>query len=178
MSTPTKKVSMFVLALALAIATAPASWSAAAQSPDRDELVRKQLNKLDFITVFDSINYEITGDTVRLTGYVTKPWDKADAEQLVKKVDGVASVVNDIEVLPLSRFDDSIRINAYRTLFNRNSALTRYHIGSYAPIRIIVKNGHLTLEGYVGSEFDKRYAESLVRTVPNTFSITNNLKVG
>ena len=174
----TKGFSIFALAMALAVAAAPASWSAAAQATDRGEQVRKQLNKLDFITVFDSIDYQITGDTVRLTGYVTKPWDKTDAERLVKKVDGVASVVNDIEVLPLSRFDDAIRINAYRTLFDRNSSLLRYRVGSYAPIRIIVKNGHLTLEGNVGSKFDKQYAESLVRNVPNVFSVTNNLKVG
>lgn len=174
-----RKVYSWALGLALAIAAAPAGWSASAAQPaDRAELVRKQLNKLPFITVFDRIDYEITGDTVRLTGEVTKPWDKTDAEKLVKQVDGVASVVNDIEVLPLSRFDDAIRMNAFRALFNGNSALLRYRVGSYAPIRIIVKNGHLSLEGYVGSEFDKRYAESQVRSVPNVFTVTNNLKIG
>lgn len=175
MKTLSRGFSMFALAAALLLAAAPSSWSAV---QDRDEQVRKQLNKLNFITVFDSIHYEVTGDTVRLTGSVTKPWHKTDAERLVKKLEAITTVVNDIEVLPLSRFDDAIRLNAYRALFNRNSSLTRYRVGSHAPIRIIVKNGHLSLEGFVGSEFDRIYAESVVRSVPNTFSITNNLKVG
>ena len=143
-----------------------------------DDEVRRELNKLPFITAFDYIHYEVTGDTVRLSGSVIKPWDKTDAEAMVKKISGVSNVVNDIEVLPLSRFDDAVRLNAYRTLFNGNSSLMRYRLGSNAPIRIIVRNGHLTLEGFVSSEMDRRIAEMLVRQVPNVFSVTNNLKIG
>ena len=172
-----KKMLLFAAPVLLAAVSAPVSWSGP-QTTDRGELVRRELNKLPFITVFDRIEYEVTGDAVRLTGSVLKPWNKTDAEQLVSRIPGVSNVVNEIEVLPLSRFDNQIRLNAYRLLFNRNSTLQRYRIGSNAPIRIIVRNGHLALEGFVGSEFDKRVAEILARQVPNTFSVTNNLRIG
>src|SRR5690349_15156619 len=107
-----------LLASALLVFSMTASRAQAAVADDQ---VRRELNKLPFITAFDYIHYEVTGDTVHLSGSVTKPWDKTDAEAMVKKVPGVSTVVNDIEVLPLSRFDDAVRLNAYRTLFNGNS---------------------------------------------------------
>ena len=170
-------------ALVLAPRTVPNSMaaSAAPQATAGSTLgdqVRKELNKLPFITVFDRMDYEVTGDIVRLTGQVTKPWHKSDAEKLVKRLAGVTTVVNEIEVLPLSRFDDQVRMATYRALFHSNSSLQHYRIGSNAPIRIIVRNGHISLEGFVGSQFDKTMAEALARHVPNAFSVTNNLKIG
>jgi len=165
---------MAVLAIVL---TAGAAWSSATGSY-MDNQVRRELNKLPFITVFDHMNYEITGDTVRLTGAVTRPWLKNDAETVVKKIEGVSTVINQIEVLPLSRFDDQIRHATYRALFNRNSSLHHYNVGSNSSIRIIVNNGHVALEGFVTSQMDSQLAEMAVRQVPGTFSITNHLKIG
>jgi hyperosmotically inducible periplasmic protein len=173
----TRNFSIFMTVVALAIVVLM-SAQLHAQTAVLGDQVRRELNKLPFITAFDYDDFEVTGDTVRLTGAVTKPWDKTDAEALVKKSPAVATIVNDIEVLPLSRFDDAVRVNAYRALFNFNSTLYRYRVGANAPIRIIVRNGHLTLEGFVNREMDRQIAESLARQVPNTFSVTNKLKIG
>ena len=87
-----------------------------------------------------------------MTGEVTKPSHKSEAEKLVNRLERVTTLVNDIEVLPLSDFDDQVRMAAYRALFHSNSSLQHYRVGSNAPIRIIVRNGHITLEGFVGSQ--------------------------
>ena len=47
----------------------------------------------------------------------------------------------------------------------------------FHPISIIVKNGHITLEGVVDTEFDKNIAGTLAGQVPLAFSVTNNLVV-
>lgn len=173
------RLSMAMLATVL---TASAAFSSATGSSTTGsylgDQVRRQLNKLPFITVFDRMDYEITGDTVRLTGAVTRPWLKSGAEAVVKKIEGVSTVINQIEVLPLSRFDDQIRGATYRALFHRNSPLHRYNVGSNGSIRIIVSNGHVTLEGFVTSKMDSQLAEMAARQVPGTFSITNHLKIG
>jgi hyperosmotically inducible protein len=84
--------------------------------------------------------------------------------------------VNNIEVLPLSSFDDSIRARTYRALFGWNSPLFRYGRGVNPSVHIVVNGGHVTLEGVVSNEGDRRMAYILANGVSGVFSVTNNLR--
>jgi len=138
--------------------------------------VRKELVTLPWYGVFDNLAYEINGSTVTLSGQVVRPSTRKDAERRVKRLAGVERVVNNIEVLPLSSFDDSIRASAYRALFGWNSPLFRYGRGTNPSIHIVVERGHLTLEGVVSNAADRNLARILVSSVPGAFSVTNNLQ--
>jgi len=140
--------------------------------------VRHELLLLPYYNVFDNIEFTTKDqDTVVLTGQVTWPVVKTDAEAAVRSIKGVEKIINNIEVLPLSRFDDSIRWATYRAIFSR-PGFEKYAIQGVSPIRIIVKNGNVTLEGYVGSQLDKTMANIAARSVPGAFSVTDNLKIG
>src|SRR5579859_4235752 len=138
--------------------------------------VRHELLMLPYFGVFDYIEYRVDGDTVTLLGDVTRPTLKSDAENVVKRIEGVQHVVNKIEVLPPSPMDDQLRLALYRTIYGY-PALEKYALGVQKPIRIIVKNGHVTLEGVVDNETDKNLGEVRAKSVPGIFSVTNNLQV-
>jgi len=138
--------------------------------------VRKELVTLPWYGVFDNLAYEIDGSTVTLSGQVVQPSTRKDAERRVKRLAGVERVVNNIEVLPLSSFDDGIRVRAYRALFGWNSPLFRYGRGTNPSIHIVVERGHLTLEGVVSNASDRNLARMLVSSIPGVFSVTNNLQ--
>jgi len=116
------------------------------------------------------------GDKVTLLGEVTRPTLKSDAEASVKSIEGVASVKNNIEVLPLSPMDDQLRRALFRAIYGE-AGLDRYAIQAIPAIHIIVKNGNVTLEGVVDSEMDKNLANLRASQVPNAFSVKNNLVV-
>ncbi len=139
--------------------------------------VRSEILSLPYYGVFDAIGYQLNGNTVTLTGYVVRPITKSDAENSIEDIDGVSSVVNNIEVLPLSSFDDRIRRRTLQTLTNRGGSLFYSFLGTNPSIRIIVKNGRITLEGYVYSKADSNLANILARGVSGTFGVTNNLQV-
>ena len=165
--------------LAAAFAVAAPSEQASGERAAYEQLakkVRKELVTLPWYGVFDNLAYEINGSTVTLSGHVVQPSTRKDAERRVKRLAGVERVVNNIEVLPLSSFDDSIRAGAYRALFGWNSPLFRYGRGTNPSIHIVVERGHLTLEGVVSNEGDRRLARMLVSSVPGVFSVTNNLQ--
>ena len=132
------------LALIVGIAIQPAI----AQETPTDQEIRHQLNALPRISVFDWLQWSYGKGTVTLSGSVWRPITKQDAEAAVKRVPGVDTVVNNIEVQPNSPNDDRIRMRVYRAIY-RNTALERYAIQYAPPIRIIVKNGRVTLEGAV-----------------------------
>jgi hyperosmotically inducible protein len=138
--------------------------------------VRHQLVMLPWYSVFDNLAYKVEGDKVILYGQVTRPTLKSDAEAAVKSIEGVASVVNNIEVLPLSPMDDQIRRAVYRAIYG-DPGLSRYGFQAVPSIHIIVKNGNVTLEGVVDNETDKNLANLRASAVPNVFSVTNNLVV-
>ena len=148
-----------------------------AASNSMAEEVRHQLVMLPYYNVFDNLSYQIEPDgTVILSGEVTWPMLKSDAERAVLKVAGEGKVINNIEVLPLSPSDDRIRIALYRRIFG-NSQLYRYALQAVPPIHIIVKNGDVTLVGVVANEADKNVAGIVANSVPGIFSVTNNLRV-
>jgi hyperosmotically inducible protein len=138
--------------------------------------VRHEILMLPYFGVFDNIQFGIEGTTVTLTGQVLKPTLKADAEAAVRNIEGVEAVNNRIEVLPLSSNDDRLRVALYRAIYG-STALQRYAWPVIRPIRIIVRDGHLTLEGVVDSETDKNMAGLRARGVHGIFSVTNNLRV-
>lgn len=127
-------------------------------------------------SVFDILQYSVNGDDVTLTGAVVNPTVKTDAETAVKHIEGVEKVSNQIEILPPSPMDDQVRRAEYRAIYSQGT-LSRYGVGSLQSIHIIVKNGHVTLEGNVDTEADKDAAAIYAKGVPNVFSVTNDLVV-
>jgi hyperosmotically inducible periplasmic protein len=138
--------------------------------------VRHELVMLPYYSVFDNLSYKVEGDRVTLYGQVVRPTLKSDAENVVKSIEGVASVKNEIEVLPTSPMDDQLRRAVFRAIYGENG-LPRYALASVPSIHIIVKNGHVTLEGAVDNEADKNMAGLRTNQVPNVFSVTNNLVI-
>jgi len=138
--------------------------------------VRHQLLLLPYYSVFDNLQFKVEGDKVTLLGQVTRPTLKSDAESAVKRIEGVATVDNQIEVLPVSPMDSQLRRAVFRAIY-RDSVLSRYAIQAVPPIHIIVKNGHVTLVGVVANESDKNLAGLRANQVPNVFSVTNDLTI-
>jgi hyperosmotically inducible protein len=167
-----------VLAAILALGAAGsglAQREAAAEQRIQRE-VRHELVMLPYYGVFDNLAFKVDGYKVTLLGEVTRPTLKSDAEAVVRKIEGVESVDNQIEVLPLSPNDDRIRRAVYRAIYGQAS-LNRYALQAIPPIHIIVKNGDVRLEGVVASEGDKNLAGIRAKGVSGVFSVTNNLRV-
>ena len=138
--------------------------------------VRHELVMLPYYGVFDNLAYGVNGGVVTLYGQVTNPTLKSDAGNVVKKIEGVTKVDNQIAVLPLSPMDDQIRHAEYRAIYSE-PALNRYAMQAVPPIHIIVENGKVTLVGVVDNATDKNLAEVRANTVPSVFSVVNNLQV-
>jgi len=139
--------------------------------------VRHELLMLPFYSVFDNLQFSLEGaDTVVLSGQVVRPTLKSGAGNVMRRVEGITKVINNIEVLPLSGFDDRLRAATYRAIFSQ-PALDRYALQPIPPIHIIVKNGNVTLIGVVASAMDKNLAGIIANTVPNVFSVKNELTV-
>ena len=138
--------------------------------------VRHQLILLPYYSVFDNLAFRVDGDTVTLEGQVVRPTLKSDAEGVVKNIEGVGKVVNNIEVLPPSPMDDQIRRAEYRAIFSE-PGLSRYSQSAVPSIHIIVKNGNVTLVGVADTEADKNLAGIRANGVPNVFGVKNELVV-
>jgi hyperosmotically inducible protein len=141
-----------------------------------EQEVRRELVMLPWFGVFDNLEFQVNGDTVVLTGQVTRPTLQTSAARVVSRIEGVNNVVNNIEVLPPSPMDDQIRLAAYRQIFGFGP-LSRYSWGPVPPVHIIVKNGHITLEGVVANETDRNIANIRANGVSGVFSVTNDLQV-
>lgn len=138
--------------------------------------VRHELLMLPYFGVFDNIEFQVNGGTVTLLGSVTRPVLKSDAGNVVKKIEGVSQVDNRIDVLPPSSIDDQLRRALFHAIYG-DPTLEKYALGVQKPIRIIVKSGHVTLEGVVDNETDKNVAGLRANGVPGGFGVTNNLHV-
>jgi osmotically-inducible protein OsmY len=187
---------LFLLITVFAIATSGVAQNSAPSSMQRDQQaapmqrdqpsarsqeriqkeVRHELLMLPWFGVFDNISYKVDGYNVTLYGQVVRPSLKSDAENVVKHIEGVEHVDNKIEVLPTSPMDDRLRIQLFHAIYGYEP-LQKYALGVQKPIRIIVKNGHVTLEGVVDNEADKNAAGIRANGVPGIFSVTNNLQV-
>ena len=153
----------------------PAATGAASAKPLAEQ-VRHELITLPFLSIFDNLRYEVIGDQVILSGETIRPVLRSQAEGVVKRLAGVSTVVNKIEVLPLSPFDDRVRIAVARAVYGY-PALQRYSLGALPSIHIVVKNGNVTLKGVVASEMDRNLAFLRANAVPGTFQVTNELLV-
>jgi hyperosmotically inducible periplasmic protein len=138
--------------------------------------VRHELVTLPYYNVFDDLAYKVDGGTVTLYGYVTQPTLKKDAERVVRKVEGVTQVINNIEVLPLSPNDDQIRRAVARAIYSQ-PGLDMYSLRAVPTIHIIVKNGNVVLKGAVSNQGDKDRAGIAANGVPGVFKVTNDLQV-
>ncbi len=177
---PTTAAALLLLPLSLfasqkehndAFVPGPASMSKLAQE------VRHQLVMLPYYSVFDDLAFRVDGSTVTLLGAVVRPTLKSDAEGVVKHIEGVTQVNNEIEVLPLSPMDDQIRRAAYRAIYGDPAIGDRYGFRALPSVHIIVKNGNITLEGVVANEGDKNLINIRANGVRNAFKVTNNLLV-
>ena len=139
--------------------------------------VRHQLVMLPYYSIFDDLGFRVEGSTVILEGQVTRPTLKSDAENVVKRIEGVTNVVNNIEVLPLSPNDDRIRMAVARAIYGDPQIGDRYGNRALPPIHILVKNGNVTLEGVVANQLDKNLVNVRANSVPGVFKVTNDLMV-
>jgi hyperosmotically inducible protein len=149
-------------------------------APDEAKMVqevRHQLVRLPYYGIFDDLGFTVNGSTITLEGQVTQPVLKDDAGKVVKRVEGVTNVVNNIEVLPLSPNDDSIRRGVYRAIYGDPMLSTRYGYQALPSIHIIVKNGNVRLEGVVANEMDRNVAGIRANGVSGAFHVENDLKV-
>jgi len=160
------------------LAVMPALPQTAARGRDRlIHEVRHELVMLPYYGVFDNLTYRVDENgTVVLMGQVSRPTLKSDAENVVKRIEGVEKVVNQIEVLPVSPNDDRLRLALYRTIYG-HAALNRYALRAVPPIHIVVKNGNVTLEGVVANEGDRNIANIQANSVSGVFAVTNNLRL-
>lgn len=137
---------------------------------------RHQLVMLPWLTIFDNLEYKVEGTKVVLLGQVVRPVLKDDAGRAVKGIEGVTEVDNQIQVLPPSEMDWQIRRAEYRAIYGF-AGLWKYAMGALPPVHIVVDNSRVTLYGVVDSEADKNLIELRAKTVPDVFSVTDNLEV-
>jgi hyperosmotically inducible periplasmic protein len=179
--------SFMILGLAMVLGLSTAAYSQKLDHPqDRQERqtavlkeeVRHQLVMMPYFSVFDWLEAEVSPNgMVTLMGQVTQPTVKSDAEARIKRLESATSVVNKIEVLPLSNNDDRIRTAVYRAIYMNDTPLFKYAMRSVGPIHIIVKNGHVTLKGVVANAGDKQLAYMAANGVSGVFGVENQLKV-
>lgn len=183
-----KSIFRFIVAVSLALA-AGASAVALPDNPDQhmqisttqsqDRIVREvrhELLMLPQFSIFDNLSYKVEDNTVTLLGQVRNAILKDEAQAAVKRIEGVQQVNNQIEILPASFNDDRIRRQVARAIF-RQPRLFEYSTEPVPSIHIIVKNGHVNLEGVVGNQGDKDVAGIQANGVPSVFSVQNNLQV-
>ena len=167
---------MFARVVAAAIVTLAMSTPAWAQRSNLETFrdVQQQVLRYPHFTVFDSIHATVDNGVVTLSGKVTMPYKRNDIAKRVGSVTGVSNVVNDIEVLPVSQFDDDLRVGIARAIYG-SSNFWRYGSMVNPPIHIVVEHGRVTLEGVVNSEIDRMLARSIASSF-QAFSVTNNLR--
>jgi hyperosmotically inducible periplasmic protein len=143
-------------------------------APKIHEKIRHELAMMPYISEFDFISFAMIGNDVILSGWTVRQTNRSDAQNIVKNIEGVGTIVNNIDILPLGSFDMSIRAAA-RAALQRN--LSRYFWGSGSDIKIIVKNGDLILLGAVTNSGDKDIAGIRCNSIPGVFHVFNLLRV-
>ena len=171
----------FLMATLICAGVAAASNKASANLPQSDTDIAKQVRHevlmYPYYSIWDDVNFSVSGGQVELLGAVNQPYKKSDIERLVRRIPGVTSVADQLKVLPLSPNDDRLRVQVARAIYG-SSAFTRYAMQPVPPIHIIVDNGHVTLEGIVNTEMEKNIAGLRANGAGLSFGmVTNNLRV-
>lgn len=176
----TRTLKGIVLGMAGLLFALPTISSAAVSSPRAEaalqEKVRHELVMLPYLSIFDHLQFNVDDGHVTLMGEVNRPILKSDAEGVVRNIEGVTGITNQIKVLPLSSFDNDIRWRVARAVYGYGP-LQRYAMGARPPIHIIVDNGNVKLEGVVANETDKNLAYLRANGVFGVFNVQNNLRV-
>jgi hyperosmotically inducible protein len=172
-----KNITMALLVAGVTLLPMQAAVPSAQSAEERlARSIRKELLTIPFVTIFDNLAYRVDGDTIHIYGQVIRPTIKSQAANRLAKLEGVHRIDNQIEVLPLSPFDDRLRVAVARAVYGQ-PALNRYALGTNPSIRIIVKNGNVTLEGIVNNRGERNIANIQANSVAGVFSVTNNLHV-
>jgi len=164
---------LFVAAAVVLTLGAPA-FAADSENLQTFRAVQKQVLQYPHFTIFDDVDVQVDGGVVKLTGKVTMPFKRDDIEKRVRSVAGVNRVDNRLEVLPVSQFDDQLRVGIAEAIYS-NPAFRGFVSMVNPPIHVIVEHGHVTLDGVVLNEVDRAIARSIAGNFP-AFSITNSLK--
>jgi len=170
----TNTVAATLLAVALLLSPTVASAQMAARDRLVIEQISEQVNRYTQYTIFDSVSTSVENGRVILTGWVTMPYKRDDIEQRVRRVDGVLAIENAIAVLPVSRFDDELRMRIARAIYG-NPSFWHYASMANPPIHIVVEQGRVKLEGTVNSNVERMLAQSLAIGF-GEFSVENRLK--
>jgi len=170
------KLGSFLAVAALSAASFAYASGPAPVQKTLEEKVRHELNMLPYYGVFDDISFRVDGDKVTLLGQVWQPVLKLNTESAIKSIEGVKQVDDQIEVLPLSNFDDQIRFQTLRAIYGY-PALSRYVLNTHPSIHIIVKNGNVTLTGVVANKMDSEMAYMRANGIHGAFSVENELRV-
>ena len=108
-----KNIRVIVIAAMISILLSAQPAATQANSPVDDAKIKKEVRHelvmLPYYSLFDNLAFSVNDGTVTLMGQVVNPTLKRDAENVVKRIDGVQNVINNIEVLPPSPMDDQIR---------------------------------------------------------------------
>ncbi|MBL8139104.1 MAG: BON domain-containing protein [Acidobacteria bacterium] len=163
-----------VLTLALVLALAATSTAQERKNLQVLNDISREVNRYTQFTIFDNVDASIADGHVVLTGWVTMPYKKTDIERRVTKVDGVRSVRNDIQVTPVSQFDDELRFRIARAIYG-HSSFWNYAAMANPPIHIVVVRGHVTLSGVVNSNVERVLARSLAVGF-GSFEVRNELR--
>jgi hyperosmotically inducible protein len=161
------------LALVLVIASSAHAEQAIADSALEMTVIRS-INSYSRFTIFDDVNIAVDSGIVTLSGKVTMPFKRHEIASRVARLDGVREVKNDLEVLPVSVYDDELRRKIARAIYG-NSAFWQYAAMINPPIHIIVERGRVTLTGVVATEVDRALARSLAAGF-GEFSVVNALR--
>ena len=167
-------MSRFLLSAVLALGLAGPAWAGEPNNLQVFNDVSKTVQRYSFFTIYDSVHASVVDGVVTLSGKVTMPYKASDIEKRVAKVDGVTQVVNQLEVLPVSLFDNQLRYRIARAIYS-NSSLSNYGLGPNPSIHIIVEHGRVTLDGVVMNDMDRQIARSVAGSF-STFGIKNELK--
>ena len=168
----TTRLSLFTFALVFALSSSGQAQARKGLQIFND--ISTQVNRYTQFTIYDSIDAGVEDGNVVLSGWVTMPYKKTDLERRVAKVDGVKSVKNDIQVLPVSQFDDELRFRIARAIYG-NSSFWNYSAMANPPIHIVVVRGHVTLTGVVNSNVERALARSLAVGF-GSFDVKNELR--
>lgn len=165
--------------IAAGVLVALLSLSTSALAQDRRDQriandIARQVNSYSRFTIFDDVNISVENGLVTLTGKVTMPYKKNDIARRVTDVNGVREVMNQLEVLPVSPFDEELRLRIARAIYGNPSFWT-YAAMANPPIHIIVEHGKVTLTGVVNSNVERMLARSLA-TGWGELSVTNYLR--
>ena len=164
----------FVAVIAVTFAMSAPAWAAEKEDLQIFHELSRQVLRYPQFTIFDSVHAQIEDGVVTLTGKVTMPYKRNDIARRISRVNGVKEVRNELTVLPVSQFDDELRLRIARAIYG-NENFWAYGSMVNPPIHIVVENGRVTLEGVVNSNVDRMLARSIASSF-GAFSITNNLK--